>query len=271
LFAVPVGTHIRSGRRVIVGGSLDGTAALVTGASSGIDAATARQLAGHGAATALVARRAELLEGLRSEIRDRGGRALIVQTDITDRAQAAGAVERTVMEWGRLDTVVNNAGIMLNGPVEDAPLEDWERMVSLNVLGLLYITQAALPHLLCAAEGEPRQVADLVNVSSVAGRVARRGSAVYNLTKFGVNAFSESMRQEVTTRHVRVSLVEPGAVRTELLVHMRPEVRKYYEEILAGVEQLEAGDIADAIEYIVTRPRRVAVNEIMVRPTEQER
>jgi NADP-dependent 3-hydroxy acid dehydrogenase YdfG len=143
-------------------------------------------------------------------------------------------------------------------------------MVDLNVKGLLYVAHAALPHLLSAAASEPRRVADLVNISSVAGRVARLGSGVYNLTKHGVGAFSESLRQEVTERHVRVSLIEPGAVATELVGHMREEVQAGFHERFADVEQLEAVDIADAIAYVVTRPRRMAVNEILIRPTEQQ-
>jgi NADP-dependent 3-hydroxy acid dehydrogenase YdfG len=144
-------------------------------------------------------------------------------------------------------------------------------MVDLNLKGLLYVADASLPYLLEAAEDEPRQVADLVNISSVAGRVARMGSGVYNLTKHGVGAFSESLRQEVTQRHVRVSLVEPGAVATELADHNRDEVREGLDKWLHSIERLEAQDIADAITYIVTRPRRVAINELLVRPTEQER
>jgi NADP-dependent 3-hydroxy acid dehydrogenase YdfG len=165
---------------------------------------------------------------------------------------------------------VNNAGVMLLGPVENAPLDEWERMVHLNVLGLLYTAHAALPHLLKAAEDAQRRVADLVNVSSVAGRVARNGSGVYNATKFGVVAFSESLRQEVAKRHVRVAVIEPGVVATELQSHLREEVRQRSMQRFAGVEPLAAEDIADAIEYIVTRPRRVGVNEMLIRPTEQE-
>jgi len=130
--------------------------------------------------------------------------------------------------------------------------------------------QAALPHLLAAAEDSPRRVADMVNISSVAGRVARSGSGVYNLTKHGVGAFSEALRQEVTGRHVRVSLVEPGAVATELAGHNRPEVLETMRTRFAGVERMQAEDIADAVTYIVTRPRHVAVNELLIRPTEQE-
>jgi NADP-dependent 3-hydroxy acid dehydrogenase YdfG len=249
---------------------LDETVALITGASSGIGAATARALAGQGASVALAARRADRLEQLSSEISAAGGRALVLDTDVTNSAQAESAVERTVRELGRLDTVINNAGVMLLGPIENAPLEEWERMVKLNALGVLYIAHAALPHLLQAAEDGPRRVADLVNVSSVAGRIARRNSGVYNLTKFGIGAFSESLRQEVTGRHVRVSLVEPGAVDTELMSHLRPEARAQAAQRFANVEVMQAEDIADAITFVVTRPRRVAINEILVRPTEQE-
>jgi len=194
----------------------------------------------------------------------------VIETDVTDSSQAESAVERTVLEFERLDTVINNAGVMLLGPIENAPLEEWEQMIKVNELGVLYVSHAALPHLLKAAQSAPRRVADLVNISSVAGRVARRGSGVYNLTKFGIGAFSESLRQEVTGRHVRVSLVEPGAVNTELMSHVRSEVREQAAQRFASIERLEADDIAEVITFIVTRPRRVAINEVQVRPTEQE-
>jgi NADP-dependent 3-hydroxy acid dehydrogenase YdfG len=248
---------------------LDGTVALVTGASSGIGEATARQLANRGATVALAARRKDRLDDLARDIEQRGGRALAIETDVTDQEQAQAAVRRTVDELGRLDTVINNAGVMLLGPIQDAPIEEWERMIALNLNGLLYVAHAALPHLLKAADGEPRRVADLVNISSVAGRQARLGSGVYNLTKHGVGAFSESARQEFTERHVRVSLVEPGAVSTELSEHVREEVREQMMKRFADIERLAAEDIADAISYIVTRPRHVAVNELLIRPTEQ--
>jgi NADP-dependent 3-hydroxy acid dehydrogenase YdfG len=160
---------------------------------------------------------------------------------------------------------------MLLGPIEAAPTEEWRRMVNLNLLGLFYCTHAALPHLIEAAEREPRQVADVVNVSSVAGRVARFNSGVYNATKFGVGAFSESLRQEVTARHVRVTIVEPGATTTELASHNRPEVLQAMAANYQAMEMLAAEDIANAVRYAVTQPRRVAINEILVRPTEQER
>jgi NADP-dependent 3-hydroxy acid dehydrogenase YdfG len=248
---------------------LDGTVALVTGASSGIGEATARALASQGAAVSVVARRKDRLDGLVREIEQGGGKALAIETDVTEQEQAKEAVARTVEALGRLDTVVNNAGVMLLGPILDAPTEEWDRMITLNLQGLLYVAHAALPHLLKAAEGDPRRVADLINISSVAGRVARSGSGVYNLTKHGVGAFSESARQEFAERHVRVSLVEPGAVSTELATHVREDVREQMMKRFGDMERLEAEEIADAILYIVTRARYVAINELLIRPTEQ--
>jgi NADP-dependent 3-hydroxy acid dehydrogenase YdfG len=251
-------------------GRLDGTATLVTGASSGIGAATARALADQGSAVALVARRKDRLDELAAAITAGGGEAMVIEADITDQEQAVATVKRAVEGLGRLDAVVNNAGVMLLGPAVGAPVDEWDRMVALNVLALLHVSHAAIPHLLAAAESSPRGVADMVNISSVAGRVVRSGSGVYNLTKHGVGAFSESLRQELARRHVRVSLVEPGFTATELGTHVRPEVRSQMLQRFADIEPLQAGDIADAVEYIVTRPRHVAVNEMLVRPTEQE-
>jgi len=248
---------------------LEGTVALVTGASSGIGAATAAVLAGRGAAVALAARRRDRLEELAAGIRSQGGTALVLECDITDQEQASATVERTATQLGRLDTLVNNAGVMLLGPAAGAPLAEWQQMVELNILGLLYCAHAALPHLRRAAADGPRQVADMVNISSVAGRFARNGNGVYALTKFGVGAFSESLRQELAGQYVRVSLVEPGATATELASHNRPEVLESIRSQFG--QRMEAEDIADAIGYIVTRPRHVAVNEMLIRPTEQQR
>jgi NADP-dependent 3-hydroxy acid dehydrogenase YdfG len=249
---------------------LAGTVAMITGASSGIGAATAESLAALGASVALVARRTDRLEELAARLRADGATALVITADVTTQTEAERAVERTVSELGRLDTLVNNAGVMLLGPVVDAPIEEWDRMVRINLLGLFYCSHAALPHLLRAAAESPRTVADLVNISAVAGRETRNGSGVYNATKHGVGAFSDALRKEVTTRHLRVSLVEPGAVDTELSSHNRPEVLAGLRQRFAAIERLRAEDIADAITYIVTRPRHVAINEVLVRPTEQE-
>jgi NADP-dependent 3-hydroxy acid dehydrogenase YdfG len=250
---------------------LDGTVALITGASSGIGEATAHALASRGAKVALAARRLERLERLAAEIGGQGHTALSIQADVSDQAQAIAAVDRTVGELGRLDIVVNNAGVMLLGPIEDAPTEEWDRMIDLNLKGLINVTHAALPHLLSAAEDSERGCADLVNISSVAGRTARAGSGVYNLTKHGVGAFSESFRQEFATRKVRSTVIEPGAVETELTDHLRDGIREQVRESLAGAHPLEAADVADAIAYAVTRPWHVSLNEVLIRPTEQTR
>jgi NADP-dependent 3-hydroxy acid dehydrogenase YdfG len=249
---------------------LQGTVALVTGASSGIGAATARRLAAEGAAVALVARRRDRLADLASTIRSDRGNSLVLQVDVTDQEQAGAAVEQTVSELGRLDIVVNNAGVMLLGPALESTTGEWDhRMVALNVQGLLYVTHAALPHLVRAAADSPREVADLVNISSTAGRVARPGGSVYSLTKFGIAAFAESLRQELISKRVRVSVVEPGTVDTELVSHLREDVRTAAQSQVESIETLRPEDIADAVSYIVTRDRRVAINELLVRAGEQ--
>lgn len=252
-----------------VAAPLTGTVALVTGASSGIGAATAQALASEGANLALVARRADRLAEVAKTITDAGRTALVVQADLTDPDQASEAVTRTASELGRLDIVVNNAGVLYPGPVAEAPPEEWEQMVAINVGGVLKVIRAALPHLVAAAAQPPRHVADLVNISSTGGRVARPGSAVYSLTKFGVGAFSESLRQELLANRVRVSLVEPGTVATELASHTRKELREGVIQMLESIEPLRPEDIAEAISYIVTRDRRVAVNELLIRAGDQ--
>jgi NADP-dependent 3-hydroxy acid dehydrogenase YdfG len=249
--------------------TLAGTVALITGASSGIGAATARRLAAEGAAVALLARRRDELDELAASINCDGGTAASVPADVTSRDQSAAAVERAVAEFGRLDTVVNSAGVMLLGPALESPEDEWDRMLAVNVQGVLQVTRAALPHLVRAAANPPRRVADVVTISSTAGRVARPGGTVYALTKFGVNAFSEALRQEMLGHRVRVSVVEPGTVDTELSSHLRPEIREAAEAQVSSIEPLRPDDIADTVAYIVTRDRRVAVNEMLVRSGEQ--
>jgi NADP-dependent 3-hydroxy acid dehydrogenase YdfG len=248
-------------------GSLEGRVAAVTGASSGIGEATAVALAREGASVALAARRADRLEALVGRIESDGGKALAVGADVADESQARGFVERANGELGRLDVLVNNAGVMLLGPVEGADTEDWRRMIDVNLLGLLYCTHAALPIMREGGGGY------IVNVSSVAGRSANAGSAVYNLTKFGVTAFSEALRQEALHSNIRVSVVEPGFVATELQGHnVNPVVQEGIEKMREQIgEVLEAEDIADAIVYAVSRPERVAINEILIRPAKQRR
>jgi len=249
--------------------NINGVAAVVTGGASGLGEATARALAAKGAKVAVAARRRERLERLASEIGGEGHTALAIQSDITEQEQAIAAVDRTVDELGRLDIVVNNAGQMLLGPIEEAPTEEWDRMIDLNLKGLINTTHAALPHLLSAAQESERGCADVVNISSVAGRIARAGSGVYNLTKFGVGAFSESFRQEFASRKVRSTIIEPGAVDTELTDHIRDGVREQVRGRFTDIKSLEATDVADAIAYAVTRPWHVSLNEVLIRPTEQ--
>lgn len=243
--------------------SLQGKVALVTGASSGIGEATARALAGAGAAVALAARRTERLHALRDELEASGARVHVLPLDVTDEQAVADAVRSTVDALGRLDILVNNAGLMLLGPVEGADTTDWTRMMDTNVMGLMYMTHAALPQLL-------KNAGTVVQISSIAARVVGRGSAVYNASKFAVNGFSEGLRQEVTERGVRVVVIEPGTVETELRDHIThaPSKAAIIERV-AKIRQLQGEDIAAAVLYAVTAPPHATVNEIFIRPTDQ--
>ncbi|MFG6502282.1 SDR family NAD(P)-dependent oxidoreductase [Microbacterium sp. P05] len=248
--------------------TLNGTVVLISGASSGMGRATAERLAAAGAKVALAARRVDKLEELADKLRADGHEALVVAADLTGAANAQGAVDKTIAEFGRLDTLINAAGVMLNGASEESPLEEWDRMVDINLRGLMYVTKAALPHLLEAADTSPRSVADVVNISSVAGRFAAPTVAIYNATKFAVTGATEAWRQEFTTRNLRFSVIEPGRTQTELF-DQKANSDADFTAAFGEVEQLHAEDIADAIAYIVTNPRRVAVNEIVIRPTDQ--
>jgi len=247
--------------------TLQGKVVAITGASSGIGEATAALLAEAGAAVSLGARRADRLEALAKQIQAGGGKALAIETDITQESEAQGFIERTKKELGRLDVLVNNAGVMLLGPVIGADTNEWRRMVEVNILGLLYCTHAALPIMLEQGGG------DIVNVSSVAGRQAAPGAAVYNFTKFGVCGFSEALRQEANRGKVRVTVIEPGFVDTELQGHSsHPMIAPAVEKMKAEIgEVLKAEDIARGILYAVSQPPHVSVNEVLIRPTGQRR
>ncbi|CAM3678850.1 SDR family NAD(P)-dependent oxidoreductase [Kibdelosporangium persicum] len=243
--------------------TLNGKVALVTGASSGIGEATAEELAAAGASVVIGARRTDRLAALEDRLTATGTKVLSVELDVTDQDACQAAVQAAVDQFGQLDVLVNNAGVMLLGSIVGADTTEWTRMINTNVLGLMYMTDAALPHLL-ASKGS------IVQMSSVAGRVARLGSGVYNASKWAVGAFSESLRQEVTDKGVRVVLIEPGMVDTELRDHITDQNAKAaIEERASRTRQLQAADIAKAVLYAVTQPDYVAVNEILIRPTDQ--
>ena len=247
-----------------MGYDLSGKVVAITGASSGIGEATALLCAQSGAAVALGARRADRIEALAERIEAEGGVATAIAVDIAAEEQARGFVETAKHRLGRIDALVNNAGVMLLGPVEGADTADWRRMIDVNVLGLLYCTHAALPLMREHGGGH------IVNISSVAGRRASLGAAVYNLTKFGVTGFSEALRQEALHSDVRVTIVEPGFVETELLGHNQEFVVQAAEKIKEQTgEILRSEDIADAIVHALAAPPHVSINEVLVRPTKQ--
>lgn len=245
--------------------ALDGKVAAITGASSGIGEATAVALADAGARVALGARRADRLDTLVERIGS--DRALAIDTDITDEEQARRFIQRTKDELGSVDVLVNNAGVMLLGLLLMQESADWRRMIEVNQLGLLYCSHEAMK--LMSEQGGGH----IVNVSSVAGRIAALGSAVYNMTKWGVTGFSEALRQEGAHVNVRVTCVEPGFVDTELQGHnTNPLVVDATEKMREEIGKvLEAGDIAEAILYAVSQPEHVGVNEVLVRPAKQRR
>lgn len=244
---------------------LHGKTVIVTGASSGIGEATALLLAQAGAKVALAARRKDKLDLLAAEITKAGGEAMAIEADVTDKTLCQKLVEQVQKAWGTVDILVNNAGVMLLGSAIGAPLEEWERMVQLNVLGLLYMTHATLPIMKAQGSGH------IINISSVAGRTNSATSAVYNLTKWGVGAFTESLRQELSggKTGIRTTLIEPGAVATELVSHNRPEVQDMLKNRFGDMKRLESEDIAAGILYAVSQPDHVSVNEVLIRPSEQ--
>ena len=245
-------------------GRLDDKGAVVTGASSGIGEETVRALAAEGAAVVAGARRKEQLDALVEEVTRDGGKATAVYCDITDESQAHDLVRRAVEEYGRIDILVNNAGVMLLSTVGKGLSDQWRTMFEVNVLGLLYATEAAIRVMKEQGSGH------LVNLSSVAGRkVTRTSNGVYAGTKFAVNAISEGLRQELLEENVRVTIVEPGAVATELPDHITDEDARESLSGLMSLERLQAEDIANAIVFAVTQPERVSVNEILIRPTQQ--
>jgi clavulanate-9-aldehyde reducatase len=246
--------------------SLDGRKILITGGSSGIGEATALAVAREGGSVAVGARRKERLDELVAKIEGDGGNAVAIEADISEESQAKALVDGANEAMGGLDGLVNNAGVMLLGPLQGADPEEWRTMINVNLLGLLYCTHHALPLIRDGGGG------DVVNVSSVAGRVASFGSGVYNMTKFGVVGFSESLRQEGAHIGVRVTCVEPGFVATELQGHnTNPLVVEQIDKMRESMDVLKADDIARAIVYALSQPEHVSINEMLVRPSRQER
>jgi NADP-dependent 3-hydroxy acid dehydrogenase YdfG len=239
----------------------------ITGASSGIGEATALACAKEGAKVALGARRTDRIEQLAARINDDGGQAVAIETDVADEASARAFIEGARDQLGGLHGLVNNAGVMLLGPVEGADTNQWRQMIEVNCLGLLYCTHAAIPVMREEGAGH------IVNLSSVAGRMASLGSAVYNMTKWGVGGFSEGLRQEVLHANIRVTIIEPGYVETELQGHNEgnPIVMEAMQKMREQIDPLQASDIADAITHALTRPQHVAINEVLIRPTKSAR
>ena len=243
-------------------GKLSGKVALVTGATSGIGEATALALAAEGACVAIAARRVQRLNDLAERIRRAGGEALPIETDVADEAQASEMVGRILRESGRLDLLLNVAGVGVAAPFQNTTTAEYRRMVDVNILGVLYPIHAALPAMKRQGDGH------IVIVSSGTGRYIHP-STVYSGTKHATSAIAESLRREIGKDWIRVTCIEPGAVKTEFTSHMREDVRKSVEQRLGDMEQLESEDIAAAILYAVTQPRRVNVNILTLYPTQQ--
>jgi NADP-dependent 3-hydroxy acid dehydrogenase YdfG len=240
--------------------------ALVTGASSGIGDATARALAAAGADVVVTARRVDRLDALVKELEKEGVKAHAIAADLLKDADNKRIVTETEEKFGRLDILVNNAGVMLLSPVADSNPDDWRRMLELNVLAMMISSQAALPGM------KKRGGGDIINISSTAGRTANPAGAGYSATKFGVVAFSEALRREVQKDKIRICVIEPGLVATELRDHIPdPATKKFIDSWAETLRQLQPEDIANAVVYVTSQPPHVNVNEILMRPTDQER
>jgi len=244
--------------------NIQGKVVAITGASSGLGEATARDLSAQGAAVVLGARRADRIKSLADELTRRGGKALAVPTDVTHSEQVKKLVDRAVQAHGRIDVMINNAGLMPQSPLERLRIDEWDRMIDVNIKGVLYGIAAALPYMREQKSGH------IINVSSVAGHKVRAGGAVYAATKHAVLALSEGLRQEVKPYNIRTTVISPGAVATELPNSIsEPDVaegfQKFYEEFA-----IPSDSFARAVAFAISQPEDVDVNEILFRPTRQE-
>ncbi len=241
-----------------------GKVVVITGASSGLGAATARHLSALGAVFALGARRLDRIQALAAELRDRGGKALALATDVTHYDQVKALVDAAVQAYGRIDVMLNNAGLMPHSPLERLKIEDWNRMIDVNVRGVLYGIAAALPHM------KRQKAGHIINVSSVAGHKVRPGGVVYAATKHAVRVISEGLRMEVKPYNIRTTIISPGAVATELVDRItEPDVRESVRR-MTGDLALPAETFARMVEFAISQPADVDVNEILFRPTRQE-
>lgn len=245
---------------------IKGKVAIVTGASSGIGYATCLALSKAGARVAAGARRTDRLESLEKEIAKNGGEILIQKLDVTKKAECDSFVDAAAKKWGMVYILVNNAGLMPLSFFKSLKVDEWDRMIDVNIKGVLYCTAAAIPHMLAKKSGH------IVNISSVAGRVVFPAGSVYCATKHAVTALSEGLRQEFSTRsNIRVTCIEPGVVATELTNTITDKSLEKFVEATKQMEALYAEDIANAILFAVESPSHMNVNEILVRPTTQER
>lgn len=244
--------------------NIEGKVVVITGASSGLGEATARLLSEQGATVVLAARRADRIESLASEVNSRGGKALAVKTDVTDRNQVRRLVETAVETFGRIDVIINNAGLMQQSPLERFKTDEWDNMIDVNVKGVLYGIAAALPHMQRQKSGH------IINVSSVAGHKVTPSGTVYCATKHAVRVISEGLRQEVKPHNIRTTIISPGAVATELPNHISES------DIAEGIQgfydshAIPADSFARAVVFAMSQPDDMDVNEILYRPTSQE-
>ncbi|WP_214412465.1 SDR family oxidoreductase [Sphaerisporangium fuscum] len=248
--------------------NLSGRTAVVTGAASGMGAATALMLASSGARVALLARRQDRLDDLAAKIIAEGGQALAVAVDVTDPASVEAAAARVHEAYGPVDLLVNSAGVMLPNPVTDGRADEWERMIGTNLTGVLRVTRAFLPGLVAAAEDG--RVADLVNISSIGAHVTFPNYAVYGATKAALTHLSASLRPELGPKGVRVTNIEPGLTDTELGDHLdNPELSDQLGQMFTAFQALSAEEVADLIGYVASRPRHVNLRQVVVLPTGQ--